>query len=183
MHQRYRIIISLISLAVLATGSVYAAELSLVIGTIISPAGANEGDTIPPKTEIQTGENAMVMVEHRWRSDVQSRDCILVVIFGYGATYTVSDNETPGRCETTIPANPEDFQSGQPFLASETRYGDAKFDEAKVPDKVKTSQSQWTSFHQWARNTQRTFWSLKESIATGLSTVDGFTENVISFLE
>ena len=46
---------------------------------------------------------------------------------------------------------------GQPFLSQETRYGDAKFDEGNIPQKVAASAQRWRSFDRWLREAQRSF--------------------------
>lgn len=157
MYQRSRIVVCLVLLAASAASNINAAELSFVLGTLVKPEGVNEGDTLPPGTLVQSGSDALVMVEHQWPSDIPGRACVLVAIFGYGESYTVSESGTPGRCDTTVPTDPAAFQPGQPFLSRETRYGDAKFDEPTVPAKVSASKAQWRTFDDWVANAQRTF--------------------------
>ena len=104
------------------------------------------------------------MVEHRWRSDIPSRDCIQIAIFGYGERYTLSESETPGRCQTTVPSNLAALDAGQPFLARGTRYGDAKFDKPKVPSQVAASQARWQGFDRWLRDVRRSFTGVVTSV-------------------
>jgi len=150
-------------LALLSAGGASAARLAFVVGTIEAPADVNEGDELAPGTVVKSGDDALVMVEHRWPSDVSSRDCIQIAIFGYGQSYKVSENETPGRCQTTVP-NLAALDAGKPFLTRETRYGDAKFDEPKVAQQVATAQARWQAFDHWVRNAQRTFSGVVTSV-------------------
>ncbi len=146
--------------------------LSFVIGTIEQPEGINEGDRLSAGTVIKAGSDALVMVEHRWRSDIPARDCILLAIFGYGQRYTVSADETPGRCDTTVPRDPAGLMSGGPFLLRETRYGDAKFD-APEPAKVSSSVANWVAFDEWIRNAERTFKGVVTSVSIGRISAQG----------
>lgn len=139
-----------------STGAAGAAELAFVLGTILEPEGVNEGDELAPGTLVRTGDEALVMVEHRWPSDEPTRACILLEIFGYGKSHRVSAEETPGRCETTVP-NVAHLEEEEPFLSRETRYGDAKFDRGDTPEKVRQSQSQWQGFDRWLRDARHSF--------------------------
>jgi ribosomal protein L7/L12 len=166
----------------LAAAPARAAELSFVAGTIVQPEGANEGDTLAGGTVIETGADGIAMVENRWRSDIPGRQCIEIAIFGYGQSYTVSADETPGRCDTTIPTNPGSFREGEAFLTKETRYGDAAFDEPNPPEKVKVSQAQWRGFDQWMRNAERTFTGDVVSVGGGKIRVRSpMTNRTVSF--
>jgi large subunit ribosomal protein L7/L12 len=157
MCQHGRLICCVFVLCALTVVPSHAAQLSLVAGTILAPEGANEGDTLQGGTVVKTGEDGLAMVEHRWRSDIPGRQCIQIAIFGYGQSYKVSSDETPGRCDTTVPTSPGDIRQGEAFLAKETRYGDAAFDEPQVPEKVQRSNAQWRGFDAWMRNAERTF--------------------------
>jgi hypothetical protein len=136
------------------------------MGTVVQPERMNEGDEILPGTVVQTGADGVVMVRHQWPSDVPSRDCVLLAIFGYGQSYTVSEDTTPGRCETTVPTSPGDLAPGRPFLARETRYGDAKFDDTP-PERVLTSQRRWQAFDAWVRNADRAFTGSVTAVTAG----------------
>lgn len=159
MRRRPKLAISCVLLGLLAllvTGTAEGAELAFVLGTILEPEGANEGDQLAPGTLVRAGNEALVMVEHRWPSDVASRDCVLLEIFGYGKSHRVSAEETPGRCETTAP-NLASLEDGEPFLSRETRYGDAKFDEMNPPQQVARSDARWRGFDRWLRDARRSF--------------------------
>jgi large subunit ribosomal protein L7/L12 len=157
MFKLGRIVLGILVLAALAAGPAKAAQLSFVSGTIVEPAGINEGDPLPGGTTVKTGPDGLAVVEHRWPSDKQGYACIEVVVFGYGQSYTVREAETPGRCETTVPTDPGNFPEGEPFLAKNTRYSDAAFDDPSPPEAVQRSHTQWRSFERWMRNAQRTF--------------------------
>ncbi len=166
----------------LAAAPSRAAELSFVAGTIVQPEGANEGDTLAGGTVIETGADGIAMVENRWRSDIPGRQCIEIAIFGYGQSYRVSADETPGRCDTTIPTDPGSFREGEAFLTKETRYGDAAFDEPNPPEKVKVSEAQWRGFDQWMRNAERTFTGDVVSVGGGKIRVRSpMTNRTVSF--
>jgi hypothetical protein len=148
-----------------------AAEVSFVMGTVVRPELINEGDEIPPGTVIETGADGMVMIHHQWPSDIPSRDCVLLAIFGYGQSYTVSQDATPGRCETTVPSNPADLAPGRPFLARETRYGDAKFDDPSVPDRVRASVASWQAFDAWVTRADRAYSGTVSAVGSGTISV------------
>jgi ribosomal protein L7/L12 len=157
MHRHCQLILIFLSIAVATAGAAWSAELAFVAGTIVRPEGVNEGDSLSDGTVVETGADGMAMVEFRWPSDEPGYDCIRIVIFGYGQSYTVSGEETPGRCDTTVPANPDNLREGEAFLSKGTRYGDAKTDLLEVPKKVKNSQEQWGDFQQWTMKAERAF--------------------------
>jgi hypothetical protein len=138
-------------------GPAGAANLAFVSGDLVEPDGANIGDDLRPGTVVHAGDDALVMVEYRWRSDVPSRDCVRLDIFGYGKEYRVDDAGTDGRCETTVPSDPGDLMAaGRPFLARETRYGDAKYDDSP-PERVTRSSRDWQGFERWMSRAERSF--------------------------
>jgi len=157
MYQYCRLISGLLLLGILGTAPAHAALLSFVSGTIIQPDGANEGDTLTGGTTVKTGVDGLAMVEQRWRSDKPGYQCIKIAIFGYGQSYTVGNEETPGRCETTVPTSLSDIRDGEAFLAKETRYSDAAFDDPSQPDAVRRSLADWRSFDHWTGNAERSF--------------------------
>lgn len=133
------------------------ATLALVAGELLAPEGANEGETVAAGTLIRTGNDGLVIVEDRWPSDVPTRDCVRLHVFGYGASYQVRDESTRGRCETTVPSNPGSYSPEAAFHVAETRYGDAKYDEPQVPERVRRSSAQWRNFDRWVVQAKRTF--------------------------
>ncbi|MGD9368320.1 MAG: ribosomal protein L7/L12 [Desulfobacteraceae bacterium] len=169
MHRHGQLIFLFLFLAVVTADTAWSAELAFVSGTIVRPEGANEGDALTGGTVVETGPDGMAMVEYQWPSDKPGYNCIRIVIFGYGQSYTVSGEKTPGRCDTTVPANPDSLREGEAFLSKGTRYGDAKTDmlEAEVPIKVKNSQKQWKDFQQWTMKAERTFTGDVVSVGEG----------------
>ena len=138
---------------VASVGSVDAATLTFVLGEIIEPEFANEGDTLKPGDVIETGADGLIMVEHSWRSDQPYRDCVEVRVIGANQSFTIADASTPGQCFPTRPGSRPDTRT----IAREIRYGDAKRDELqKPPLKVTRSQADWRAFDAWLRTATRT---------------------------
>jgi hypothetical protein len=143
----------------LVTGLPAGAQVDFVMGTITSPPNLKKGDSVRPGTEIQTGADGLVMLSQEWLSDVKSRKCVSVTVFGYGKSYTVSDDATPGQCETVAIAVPA---AGRPILSRGTRYAAAKFDDTP-PEKVLKSDGEWVPFDNWARAQQESARAQEES--------------------
>lgn len=131
------------------SGSAHAAKITFLVGSLDAPDGLYEGASVAEGTVLESASDALVMVEHTWPSDIGSRLCIEVIVFGYGRSYTVSEaGSTPGSCATTVP-DPSDFEGPQPFLARETRYGDSKYDEPNLPRRVTKSIDAWRRVERW----------------------------------
>lgn len=141
--------------------SSHAATVYLVSGEVVEPEGLNEGENLRVGERVRTGADGVVMIEYRWRSDVPGFDCQHLEIFGYGASYTVSDLETPGQCSTRVAASVPDDGA---FSTTATRYGDAAYD-AMTPDKVRNSWAQSQGLERWMQNRERTYTGKVERIS------------------
>jgi large subunit ribosomal protein L7/L12 len=139
-----------------------AATVYLVSGEVAEPEGLNEGDSLRAGDTVRTGQDGVVMIEYRWRSDVQGYDCQHLQIFGYGASHTVTAIETPGQCATRVPAAvPEDGN----FSTAATRYGDASFDDMNPPARVTNSRAQSLELDRWVRNAEQIYTGKVEDIS------------------
>jgi large subunit ribosomal protein L7/L12 len=140
-----------------------AATLTFVLGEIVEPEFANEGDTVAPGSIIQTGADGLVIVEQRWQSDYPNRDCVQLDIVGAEQRFTVIQAATPGRCQPTTPGSRPDTKN----ISSEIRYGDAKMDEFNPPEKVSASVTAWRSFDRWMDTATRSYTGTLESAQGG----------------
>lgn len=147
----------LVLLLLLAASPATAARVSFVTGTVIRPQDLNEDEDVARGTVIETAADGLVMIRYEWPSDIPSRNCVLLAIFGYGQRYTVSESETPGRCDTTVPSNLDALSPGDAFLERETRYGGAKFDEGQTAAQVARSAADWRGFDSWVQNAERSY--------------------------
>lgn len=146
------IVVAVLSFTVLVPAPVAAAQVDFVIGTVARPANLKVGDNLEPGAVIQSGSDGLIMISQEWPSDVPSRKCLSVAVFGYGQTYTVSKDATPGRCDISVPiAIPV---PGQAVLSRGTRYADAKFDDLP-PARVVASIEKWQAFDRWASETRQ----------------------------
>lgn len=135
----------------LCAGSARAATVEFVSGTILAPPGVREKADLALGTVIVTGADGLAMVVYIWRSEYENYPCIHQVIFGYGQSHTVTDNATPGRCETTLSPDLSPLPMGSPSARSLTRYGDGKFDASRPP-KVAASHAQAINIDAWIAN-------------------------------
>ncbi|MES9946549.1 MAG: ribosomal protein L7/L12 [Candidatus Thiodiazotropha sp.] len=148
--------------------SAQAATVHFVSGEVVEPEGLNEGENLRAGDRVRTGADGVVMIEYRWRSDVQGFDCQHLEIFGYGASHTVRDIETPGQCATRVAAVPDEGV----FSTAATRYGDASYD-AFAPDKVQNSWAQTHGLDRWMQNAARSYTGKVESISNRYIKVKG----------
>lgn len=161
MFKPISIVAGLLTIVALAASGASAADVELVIGTIVSPANLKPGDSVPIATTIRTGADGLVMLTQTWASDIPGYPCESVAIFGYGQTYTVTPDATPGSCRITAPLAIPD--AGRAILSRATRYADPKFDDFSVPSQVTTSQEQWRTFNQWIGQTRQSAGQPKQS--------------------
>jgi len=145
------IVLAMLPLEILAPASARAARVDFVVGTVESPPNLKQGDIVTPGTVIQSGSDGLIMMSQEWRSDEPSRKCISVAVFGYGQTYTVSEDATPGSCKTSVPITVP--VPGEAVLSRGTRYADLKYDAPGA--KLDPSLEEWRAFDRWVLETKK----------------------------
>jgi hypothetical protein len=133
--------------------------VSCVFGDILlPPEGLNEGDSLAIGQVIQTAPGAYVVLDYTWPSDVDGYHCLSSVWIRNGATYTVQNYQTPGRCATTIPVSVDRvFASpGPAVVPGGTTYADAPYD-GWMPDHVSRSRELWSPTFRRVRHMWKSF--------------------------
>ncbi|MEZ5291735.1 MAG: PAN domain-containing protein [Vicinamibacterales bacterium] len=105
-----------------------AAEVDWVLGTVRRPSNLRAGESIAVSSEVQAGDDGLIMLSQSWR--VGGETCVSATVVAYGASYTVRDDSTPGRCVATTPRIPT---PGRPSIGT-LRVLRAKADEVSDSD-------------------------------------------------
>ena len=159
----------LLSASLLSGGVGYAADVHFVSGDVIEPQDLNEGVSLDIGDRVRTGTDGIVVIEYRWRSDQEGFDCQQLAVFGFGASHTVADVATPGRCNIGQAQVPE--SGGQSFSERDTRYAEPKFDMGAPPARVRESWQRAQAFDRWMQQAYRNFTGRVEGITNGQVTV------------
>lgn len=127
--------------------AVHAQEVLLIRGQVIHPSNLQQGDRIPVGTVITTKQNALVILEYSWPSDVQDLPCQQYLIISGKQTYPVTRKEKPGDCQPSSNSNELDRANrGEAFISSLTFYGESKGDMV-APEKVQKSNNLRNEFY------------------------------------
>jgi hypothetical protein len=87
-----------------------------------------------------------VVLTQKWPSDLAGFACGSVTVVGYGQSYTVANEATPGSCRLTLTSSTPG--QGQPVLSTAVRYAEAKTNTV-VPPAVSASVAAWANFERW----------------------------------